>query len=287
MDVKEDVTTSVSNLKRLSLHAVDLNVDDLHALASTPPTDSSSCAAADFDDILPSESFSAQPSPTGSLLDGQACRKPPISILACRPKDDDDVTSVAQGSSLVPSDVCFVRRLPSGPPGDIDDAGSTKTLTAGLPSLPDTSVDESPGRSKNDISSPSSDTELSPRVKIAGFYPDEIPLVDPLDPDGEWCDLRELAEERARAARLKLNGHAGNKEGEGDAGMSGFGEETKRKRTRKKRTKGVKGAKAVELVKKAGESISGFEEYFAEAPLRPEEDEEEKTMYDPELSVAT
>jgi len=288
MDVKEDVTTSISNLKHLSIHAVDLNMDALHALASAPPTDSTSYAAADFDDILPSESFSAQPSPAGSLLDGQAYRKPPISILACRPKDDDDVRSVAQDSSVVQSDVSVVRRLLSGPPGDIDDSISTKTLTAGIPSLATTSVEESADRSKDDISVSSSESELSQPVKIAGFYADEIPLVDPLDPDGEWCDLRELAEQRARAARLKLNEPAGNKGGESEAGVPGFREETKRKRTRKKRTKGVKGAKAVELAKNGGgESISGFEEYFAEAPLRPEEEEEEKAMYDPKLSVAT
>jgi len=281
MDVKEDVTTPLSNFKHLSLHAVDLNVDGLRDLASTPPTDSSSYATADFDDILPSESFSTQPSPTGSLLDSQAYRKPPISILTSRHKDDDDVKSVSQNSSLVQSDVCAVRRLPSNPSGEIDDAVSTKTLTAGIPSLPATAVDDCHRRSKSDILS---DVEPSPRLKTAGFYADEIPRLDPLDPDGEWCDLRELAEERARAPRVKLNESAGNEGGEREGEATRFTEDKKRKKKRKK-TKGVRGAK---LAKKAeGELITGFEEYFAEAPLRPEEAEEEKAMYDPKFSVAT
>ena len=32
--------------------------------------------------------------------------------------------------------------------------------------------------------------------------------------------------------------------------------------------------------------ITGFEEFYAEPPMRPEEAEEEELLYDPKLSVA-
>ena len=50
----------------------------------------------------------------------------------------------------------------------------------------------------------------------------------------------------------------------------------------------VKGAKALELEKNRSDpKISGFEEFYAEPPMRPEEAEEEELLYDPKHSVAT
>ena len=54
----------------------------------------------------------------------------------------------------------------------------------------------------------------------------------------------------------------------------------------------IKGAKAAELQNKEmkdylTDSITGFEEYYAEPPLRPEEALEEEAMYNPKFSVAT
>ena len=48
----------------------------------------------------------------------------------------------------------------------------------------------------------------------------------------------------------------------------------------------MKGAKALEASKNPANFITGFEEFYAEPPLRADEAIEEKTLYDPRLSVA-
>jgi hypothetical protein len=40
-------------------------------------------------------------------------------------------------------------------------------------------------------------------------------------------------------------------------------------------------------MKEGGEQITGFEEFYSEPRMRPDEAEEELTPYDPKLSVAT
>lgn len=49
----------------------------------------------------------------------------------------------------------------------------------------------------------------------------------------------------------------------------------------------MKGAKALEGAKGAASLITGFEEFYAEPPMRVAEAEEEELLYDPKLSVAT
>jgi Argonaute siRNA chaperone (ARC) complex subunit Arb1 len=40
-------------------------------------------------------------------------------------------------------------------------------------------------------------------------------------------------------------------------------------------------------MEEGAEQITGFEEFYAEPPMRPDEAEEELALYDPKLSVAT
>jgi hypothetical protein len=122
-----------------------------------------------------------------------------------------------------------------------------------------------------------SDVESSPPVQAAGFVGDEIPRVDPLDSDGEWADLRPEPQPRLRLVPEPTT------EGEGVASE----EEKKKKKRKKKKSKGVKGAKALEVSGEGGEDqITGFEEYFAEPPMKPEQAEEEEALYDVKLPVA-
>jgi hypothetical protein len=191
----------------ISLHAQQLDLDELHKLDTIPsntlpipddkdplPIDElatsipSDTDLDDLDDILPSESFSTQVTPTGSLVDGVASRKPPISIF--NPPELD---------------------LP--PPVQL--------------AIPPDTVD----RTKDDVAGRCSDVEDSPPLQAAGFVGDEIPTVDPLDSDGEWCEMPRAGGMPTLRALSQLAGD--------EAAALGFEEEKKKKKKRKKKSKGV------------------------------------------------
>jgi hypothetical protein len=48
----------------------------------------------------------------------------------------------------------------------------------------------------------------------------------------------------------------------------------------------VKGAKALEETNNSADLITGFEEFYADPPMNPDEAIEEEAMYCPKLSVA-
>jgi hypothetical protein len=60
---------------------------------------------------------------------------------------------------------------------------------------------------------------------------DEIPTVDPLDSDGEWCEMPRVGEMPTLRALSQLAGD--------EAAALGFEEEKKKKKKRKKKSKGV------------------------------------------------
>ena len=150
----------------------------------------------DLDDILPSESFSTQVTPTGSLVNGVAPRKPPISIFQT-PPDDTPEPPVDDESTVLPSP----------------------------PATPDRKKqDDVPGRY--------SDVEDSPPLEAAGFVGDEIPMVDPLDSDGEWCKVPKMGDLPTLRALSQIAGE--------DAEASGLSEDKKKKKRRNKKSKGVR-----------------------------------------------
>ena len=107
----------------------------------------------DVDDILPDESFSANPSPEGSLINGRTNTKPPISIF--------------QQPTLIPEPV--------------------------KPATPPMSPLKQRDRSKDDIPVRCSDIDDSPPMGATGMTCDEIPHIDNLDLDNEWGPVPEFS----------------------------------------------------------------------------------------------
>lgn len=107
----------------------------------------------DNDDILPGESFSANPSPEGSLVDGHVYTKPPISIF----------------------------QNPSVPP------------QANQPTPPiSPSQKHEKKKNNDDIPVRCSDVEDSPPLHAAGFTVDEIPNIYNLNSEDEWGPVPEM-----------------------------------------------------------------------------------------------
>ena len=76
-----------------------------------------------------------------------------------------------------------------------------------------------------------SDVEDSPPLEAAGFIGDEIPTVDPLDSDGEWCEMPRMRELPTLRTLSRIAGE--------DAAALGLAEDKKKKKKRKKKSKGV------------------------------------------------
>lgn len=160
----ENESLSLDKFADMTLHAQELNFEELVSkmdplllddsettvidpIQSKKPLIQEKLDSIDYDDILPSESFSTRASPTTSLVDGVIHKKPPISIFKAKeiPSGTKQESQIAQSQSVLPSD-----------------------------------------RTKDDKPARFSDIENSPPLKAAGFQGDEIPTVDPLDSDGEW-----------------------------------------------------------------------------------------------------
>jgi hypothetical protein len=158
-----------------NLQAQQLDLDELRKLDSLLPTDDSESLNAipdteiDLDDILPSESFSAQPSPATSVVNGVVHKKPSISIF--QHDDDKDEKGILEETGLLSP--------PESPP-IID-------------------------RTKDDLPTRCSDIEDSPPLQAAGFIGDEIPTLDPLDSDGEWAPIPTLVDLLPTKAALQTN----------------------------------------------------------------------------------
>ena len=219
MDVVTDESTGsptsldMSTLSDVTLHAQKLDLNDLHTCSSLHfPTENNPLSIDEIpipdteiglDDILPSESFSTQVTPTTSLIDGQVPRKPHISIF--QPQD-----------------------LPGSTTQATEPAAEEKET--GLPSPPRTPV-RVVDRAADDVPVKWSDVESTPPLVAAGFVGDEIPRVDPLDSDGEWFEMPGTEGMRTLQAFRRFT--------EQDATVSGFGEDKKTKQ-RKKKSKGVR-----------------------------------------------
>ena len=204
-------------LSDVTLHAKERNLIELHKLDSLNEMDSSQVNLATnpsstthggipgtdvgLDDILPSESFSAQASREGSLVGGVVSRKPSISVFE-QPLLEPDPTQ------------------PSHEP------------TECLPSSPQSCAPLPHPRPKHDIPRRYSDVEGSPPLRAAGFVGDEIPHVDPLDSNCEWEPIPTVSDLPTRF--VLIQGAPINNEGQ----QTGSTEERKKKK-RKKKSKAV------------------------------------------------
>lgn len=198
----------------MSLHAqeLDLNtLEHLHNNHNNPKTNltasslKNSCQHLDLDDILPSESFSAQVSPTTSLVDGAVPEKTPIDIFQ-QPQPSYLTIPAAH-----PESICF-------------------TSSIEVPSL-----SQSIDRKRDDIPTRCSDVEDSPPLEAARLVADEIPSIDPLDSDDEWQSISAYASLPTKDA---LNQLPTNVQVDGGEQM-GIIEEKKRKKKKRKKSKAV------------------------------------------------
>jgi hypothetical protein len=224
-DPKAVVLAAKDPYADMAIHAQELDFDELNKLDSLLADDSTtttldaaesvhhtdngnSDTESNLDDILPEESFSTHPSPSGSQVDGKAYRKPPISIFQ---------TDYSPPEPTKPHNTD-----PTTPPT----AEPIQSDPKGLPSPPETPASH-PDRAKDDVPGRYSDIEGTPPMRAAGFVGDEIPRVDPLDSDGEWAELADFRKKFSMA-------------GNGDeASNLSVMEDKKKKKKRKKKSKGV------------------------------------------------
>ena len=125
----------ITPFTEMSLHAQELDSNELHkldSLFSTNDTDrqqdpSIPDTEVDLDDILPSESFSTQVSPTTSLVDGLVHQKPSISIF-----EQTDEPNVAIGGLPSPPKTPVPRKKDDLPTRCSDIEDSPPLIAAGF-----------------------------------------------------------------------------------------------------------------------------------------------------------
>lgn len=202
-------------LESMSLHAQELDLYELHKLDSlkalgpgtpnpyvsaTNPADPG--ASVDIDDVFPSESFSTQPSPEGSLADNCFPPKPQISIFQRAPTNPSPMTP-SQDTAV---DLLKHPKSPASVPHN---------------------------RARDDTPTRFSDVETSPLC--AGSVGSDIPQEDPLDSDGdgEWWPTQPHIE---LPTEFGLSQTSNTVDSDGQS-LGGMGERKKKKR--KKRSKAV------------------------------------------------
>lgn len=125
----------ITSFTEMSLHAQELDSNELHkldSLFSTKETNSQQdpsipSTETDLDDILPSESFSTQVSPTTSLVDGLVHKKPSISIF-----EQTDELNVAIGGLPSPPKTPVTRKKEDLPTRCSDIEDSPPLIAAGF-----------------------------------------------------------------------------------------------------------------------------------------------------------
>jgi hypothetical protein len=135
-DSNHPITSNViTSFTEMSLHAQELDSNELHkldSLFSTNETNSQQdpsipSTEVDLDDILPSESFSTQVSPTTSLVDGLVPKKLSISIF-----EQTDEPNVAVGGLPSPPKTPAPRKKEDLPTRCSDIEDSPPLVAAGF-----------------------------------------------------------------------------------------------------------------------------------------------------------
>ena len=177
----------------LSLHAQELDLNEFHKLDSLLSINDTNIqkdpsipdTEIDLDDILPSESFSTQVSPTTSLVDGLVHKKPSISIF-----QHSDEPNVAIGGLPSPPKTPVPREKDDLPTRCSDIEDSPPLVAAGFVG------DEIPTVDPLD-----SDGEWQPIPTLADFLPTKNAVSQAVD--GEEGQEMGIMEEKKKRKKKK------------------------------------------------------------------------------------